>query len=102
MDVHSCSNLLWFFFSFKLKKGKKEQLKHLLFLIYNEEGRDILKGKFNMSGLRGEKEQKLGSYSFFLLQNIKHIVQGEYQVMRKHKIKSCGVGMRKGIVVPFH
>lgn len=48
----------------KVKKGKKEQLKDFVFLLYNEEGREVFKGKFNMPGLRGEKESKLGSNFF--------------------------------------
>lgn len=47
------------------KKGKKEQLNHFIFLIYNQEGRETLKGKFTMPGLRGEKESQLGSNFFF-------------------------------------
>lgn len=39
----------------KVKEGKKEQLKHFVFLIYNEEGREALKGKFMMLGHRGKK-----------------------------------------------
>lgn len=40
------------------KKGKKEQLKHFIFLINNEEGREALKGKFIMPELKRRKRIK--------------------------------------------
>lgn len=48
----------------KVKKGKSKQLKHFVYLIYNKEGREALKGKFIMPGLI--EESKLGSIFFFL------------------------------------
>lgn len=50
----------------KVKKGKKEQLKHFIFLIYNKEDREAIKGKFNMPGLKRRKGIKTWQYFFSL------------------------------------
>lgn len=62
VDVH-CSN---YWKKKKVKKGKKEQLKHFIFLIYNKEDREAIKGKFNMPGLKRRKGIKTWQYFFSL------------------------------------
>jgi len=42
-------------------------LKHFIFLVYNKEGREAIKGRFNMPGLIGKKGKKPWQYSLFPL-----------------------------------
>lgn len=64
VDMNCCSNQ---FQKKKGKKGKKEQLKHFIFLVYNKEGREAIKGRFNMPGPIGKKGKKPWQYSLFPL-----------------------------------
>lgn len=42
-------------------------MKHFIFLVYNKEGREAIKGRFNMPGPIGKKGKKPWQYSLFPL-----------------------------------
>lgn len=67
-----------------------------MFLIYKEEGREALKGRFITCRLRGKKEPRLGNI-FFPSENINEAVQGEYRLMRARKIRAVLSGNHVGL-----